>query len=67
LPNLLGQVSDGYHNVISILFHVQGNGIAAAGLTHALRVDGRGAVLADDAACALVKTNAATDLAGVKD
>jgi hypothetical protein len=67
LSSLLRQVSDGNHNVISILFHVQRNGVATAGLAHALRVNGRSTVLADEAGRALIKSNAAADLAGVKD
>src|SRR3981081_4521469 len=67
LSSLLGQVREGYHDGITILKRLQRNGIAAAGLSHTLRVNGRSTVFTDDAGCALVKADAAADGAGVKD
>ena len=46
---------------------LQRNRVAAAGLAHALRVNGRSAVFADEPGRALIKADAAAYLAGVKD
>src|SRR5260370_10524131 len=67
LPGLGRQVSAVDHYRVATVGRVKRNGVTAPGLAHALGVHRGGKVLTDDPVGPLVKADAATNLAGVKD